>query len=161
MIFDELVPLFEETVNSPEYVVAALSSIIWPAVALVRAVCRAVAVVGAVRLVAALAHRWHSVLTAPMGFELPQTLADPAPPQDCGEVHVPHEVTVRDVPQLSAAVTLPQFLPSREQNVVSVSGVHDAPHTLAVPLPAQVWGEVHVPHEVTVRDVPQLSAAVT
>ena len=31
---------------------------------------------------------------------------------------------MRDVPQLSVAVTLPQFLPRREQKAASVSGVH-------------------------------------
>jgi hypothetical protein len=77
-------------------------------------------------------------------------------------VQVPHELTVRDVPQLSLAVTLPQFLPRREQNAVLVSGVHAGwPHTLAVPPPPQVCGDVQVPHELTVRDVPQLSLAVT
>jgi hypothetical protein len=92
----------------------------------------------------------------------PQTLAVPPPPQVCGEVHEPHEETVREVPQLSAAVTLPQFLPRREQNAASVSAVHEPPpQTLAVPPPAQVCGEVQVPHEETVREVPQLSFAVT
>ena len=79
--------------------------------------------------------------------EPPQTLEVPPPPQVAGEVHVPHEATVRDVPQLSVAVRLPQFLPSREQNAASVSGVHDEPQTLAVPAPPQVRpAEVHVPH---------------
>ena len=91
--------------------------------------------------------------------EQPQTLALPPPAHVCGEVHVPHELTVRDVPQLSLAVTPPQFLPSREQNAVSVSA--EQPQTLALPPPAHVCGEVHVPHELTVRDVPQLSLAVT
>src|SRR6185436_10076212 len=64
----------------------------------------------------------------------PQTLAVPPPPQVCGEVQVPHEDTVRLVPQLSLAVTLPQFLPSREQNAVLLSGVQvPPPQTLAVP----------------------------
>jgi hypothetical protein len=40
-----------------------------------------------------------------------------------GEVQVPHELTVRAVPQLSVPVTLPQFLPSLEQKVVLLSGV--------------------------------------
>ena len=72
---------------------------------------------------------------------------------------MPQELTVRDVPQLSLAVTPPQFFPNREQNAVSVSA--EQPHTLAVPPPAHVWGDVHVPQELTVRDVPQLSLAVT
>jgi hypothetical protein len=76
-------------------------------------------------------------------------------------VHEPHELTVRDVPQLSFAVTLPQFFPRREQNDALLSGVHDVPHTFAVPPPPQVCGAVHEPHELTVRDVPQLSFAVT
>ena len=33
----------------------------------------------------------------------------PPPPQVCGEVQVPHEETVREVPQLSLAVTEPQW----------------------------------------------------
>jgi hypothetical protein len=88
----------------------------------------------------------------------PHTLAAPPPPQVWGVVHVPQSV-VRDVPQLSAAVRLPQFLPCRVQNVALLSGVQ--PHTFVVPPPPQVWGVVHVPHDVTVRLVPQLSFAVT
>jgi hypothetical protein len=88
----------------------------------------------------------------------PQMLADTAP-QICGDTHVPHEVTVRFVPQLSAAVTLPQFLPRRVQNAASPSYVQ--PHTLAAPPPAHVCGAEHAPHGLTVRDVPQLSFAVT
>jgi hypothetical protein len=37
-------------------------------------------------------------------------------------VHVPQEFTVRLTPQLSSAVTVPQFFPSREQNVAFDSG---------------------------------------
>jgi hypothetical protein len=48
-------------------------------------------------------------------------------------VQVPHEVTVREVLQLSLAVTLPQFLPSLEQNAVLVSATQ--PQTLAVTAP--------------------------
>ena len=51
----------------------------------------------------------------------------PPPPQVAGDVQVPHELTVREVPQLSFAVTEPQFLPRREQKAASVSGVHDPP----------------------------------
>jgi hypothetical protein len=57
----------------------------------------------------------------------PQTLGVPAPPQMVGGVHgvpKPQSATVRLTPQLSADVKLSQFLPSRAQNVASVSGVH-------------------------------------
>ena len=40
------------------------------------------------------------------------------------------QLTVRLFPQLSALVTLPQFLARREQNAPSVSGVQDAPDAL-------------------------------
>src|SRR5512140_96644 len=75
-------------------------------------------------------------------------------------VHVPHDATVRLVPQLSLAVTLPQFLPSRVQNATSLSAVQ--PHTLATGgvAPAHVCGAVHVP-QFTVLLAPQLSLAVT
>jgi hypothetical protein len=66
----------------------------------------------------------------------PHTFAMPPPAQDSGEAHVPHEATVRDAPQLSLAVTLPQSLPSRTQNAVSLSAAQ--PHTFAVPLPPQL-----------------------
>jgi hypothetical protein len=89
----------------------------------------------------------------------PQTFAVPPPPHVCGVVHVPQLVTVRIEPQLSAAVTLPQFLPRRVQNAVFDSAAQ--PHTLVVPPPPHVCGVVHVPQLVTVRITPQLSAAVT
>jgi len=54
----------------------------------------------------------------------PQTLGVPPPPQVLGETHEPQELTVRLLPQLSLSVTLPQFLPRREQNAASVSGAH-------------------------------------
>jgi hypothetical protein len=79
-------------------------------------------------------------------------------PHVAGAVHVPHDATVREPPQLSAAVTDPQFLPSLVQNAVSISAVH--PQRLAVPPVPQPLGVEHVP-QVTVRAVPQLSAAVT
>jgi len=64
--------------------------------------------------------------------------------QLCVPLQVPH-AALREVPQLSAAVTVPQFLPRRVQNAVLLSGVHAqtlfAPH-VCVPL--------QVPH-VTVR----------
>lgn len=40
----------------------------------------------------------------------------------CVDEQVPQEATVRAVPQLSFALTAPQFLPRREQNEASVSG---------------------------------------
>jgi hypothetical protein len=89
----------------------------------------------------------------------PHTFAVPAPPQVCGVEHVPHEATVRPVPQLSVPITWPQFLPTREQNAVSLSAVQLL-HTFAAPAPPQV-PVVHVPHEATVRAVPQLSVPIT
>jgi len=74
---------------------------------------------------------------------------------------MPHELTVRDVPQLSFAVTEPQFLPRRVQNAAVVSGVQ--PHTLGTEgvAPPQLWPvSVQVP-QLTVRLEPQLSVAVT
>ncbi len=59
------------------------------------------------------------VQTAP-----PQTLEVPPPPQVWGLVQTP-QVTVRFVLQLSDPVTVPQFLPSLEQNVEFDSGVHN------------------------------------
>jgi hypothetical protein len=89
----------------------------------------------------------------------PHTLAETAP-HVCGEVHVPHDATDRVTPQLSWAVTPPQFFPSRVQNVASASPVQ--PHTFAAPPPPHVTPvPEQVPHEGTVRFVPQLSAAVT
>jgi hypothetical protein len=88
----------------------------------------------------------------------PQRFAPPPPQVTPVPEQVPQLATVRPVPQLSAAVTEPQFFPRREQNVVSLSAVH--PQTFAVLLP-QALGEVHVPQEATVRLTPQLSAAVT
>jgi hypothetical protein len=61
---------------------------------------------------------WY-VATEPEQDEVVQTLAV----QLCPDAHVPHEVTVRLVPQLSEPVTVPQVFPSREQNAASVSGV--------------------------------------
>jgi hypothetical protein len=75
--------------------------------------------------------------------------------QIVGAAQVPQS-TVRVAPQLSVAVTDPQDCPRRWQNAAFVSGVH--PHTFVAP---QVWGEVHVPQLETVREMPQLSAAVT
>src|SRR5688572_24998651 len=58
-----------------------------------------------------------SSTTAP----LPQTLSSPAPPQVWGEAQLPQKATVRVAPQLSMAVTLPQFLPWRAQKELSGS----------------------------------------
>src|SRR5262245_39391878 len=60
----------------------------------------------------------------------PQTFAMPPPPHVCGEVHVPHDETVRVAPQLSAPVTAPQLLPRREQKLVSLSDVQ---------APSNIW----------------------
>jgi hypothetical protein len=74
-------------------------------------------------------------------------------------VHAPHDATVRVAAQLSAAVTLPQFFPRREQNMAFVSAVQ--PHTLAVPPPPHVTPvPLHVP-QLTVLAVPQLLFPVT
>ena len=54
---------------------------------------------------------------------VPQAFGTPPPPQVCGEVQLPHELTVREVPQLSSAVTLPHAAPSRVQKAALVSGV--------------------------------------
>jgi hypothetical protein len=89
---------------------------------------------------------------------MPHTLAVIAP-HVCGKAQVPQLETVRLLPQLSFAVTLPQFLPRREQNVVSDSAAQ--PHTLTGPPPPHVCGAVHVPQLGTVRLVPQLSLDVT
>ena len=72
---------------------------------------------------------------------------------------MPHEATVRAVPQLSVSVTAPQALFMRVQNAASVSATQfTGPHTLPA---LQTSGAVHVPHEVTVRLLPQPSLAVT
>jgi hypothetical protein len=83
-----------------------------------------------------------------------------APQVGVGAAQLPHEY-VLVMPQLSAAVTLPQLFPSRAQNAVEFSDVHVPPHTFGIPSPPQVADPVHVPHEVTVRIVPQLSRAIT
>jgi hypothetical protein len=89
----------------------------------------------------------------------PHLFGVPPPPQVTPvPVHVPHDESPRDAPQLSVPTTLPQSLPSREQNVASSSGVQ--PQTLADSAP-HVCGKLHVPHDATVRVAPQLSLAVT
>jgi hypothetical protein len=56
----------------------------------------------------------------------PQTFGVPPPPQVCMPAHVP-QLAVRDTPQLSGAVVLLQFFPSRVQKVTSVSLVQPQP----------------------------------
>jgi hypothetical protein len=46
-------------------------------------------------------------------------------------------------------MTWPQFLPTREQNAGSLSGVQ--PHTFVVPPPPHVCGVVHIPQDATMR----------
>ena len=91
---------------------------------------------------------------------LPQTLAVPPPPHVAGDVHVPHELTVREVPQLSFAVTEPQFLPRREQNAVLVSAVQVPPQ---VPLSVHTAPQGHPvapgSHEAVVAQFLQLGFA--
>src|SRR4051794_18014820 len=59
--------------------------------------------------------------------------------------------------QLSSAVTLPQFLPSREQKLAADSLKH--PQTFDIPAPPQVWGAVQLPHDEMLRLAPQRSVA--
>jgi hypothetical protein len=89
----------------------------------------------------------------------PQTLGVPPPPQARGAVQLAPQLTVRATPQLSAALTEPQFLPSRLQKAASLS--LGQAHWLAMPAPPQVWGAVQAPQLATVRMRPQLSVAVT
>ncbi len=71
-------------------------------------------------------------------------------------VQEPQGTPLRVVPQLSAAVTEPQFFPSREQNERFVSGVHM--QTFA---PLQVSVPVQAPQDTAVRVAPQLSVPLT
>ncbi len=87
----------------------------------------------------------------------PHTPPNPPPPQLCGAVHPPHE-TVRASPQLSAAVTLPQFAPRRSQKRAFDSGVQ--PHTFAcggVPPPQVRPVPEQVVPQLIVRVAPQRS----
>jgi hypothetical protein len=81
---------------------------------------------------------------------------------------------MRDLPQLSVAHSMPQFLPARAHKAASVSETHVfsptsgtepsticQPHTFGVPEAPQTCGGAHVPQLATVRALPQLSAAVT
>ena len=56
-------------------------------------------------------------LSVQFGEHTPHTFWTPPPPQVWGELQVP-QLTVREDPQLSFAVTLSQFLFSRVQNAV-------------------------------------------
>jgi hypothetical protein len=76
----------------------------------------------------------------------------------CGYWHVPHEETVRVVPQLSVPDLAPQFFQIRLQNAVSPSYVQ--PHLFGVPPPPHVCPFGHVP-QFTVIGKPQLSLSVT
>jgi hypothetical protein len=69
-------------------------------------------------------------------------LGVPPPPQVWGEVQLP-QLAVREAPQLSVPLTLPQFLPRREQKVVLDSGVQPPPpppqtESLTTTLPAEL-----------------------
>ena len=66
----------------------------------------------------------HNPAQGVLPLAVPQALGTPAPPQVCGEVQLPHELTVREVPQLSSAVTLPHAALSRVQKAALVSAVH-------------------------------------
>jgi hypothetical protein len=94
------------------------------------------------------------------GTQTEHTLGLPPPPQTWGEVHgvpKPQSRTVRGLPQTSFAVTVPQFLPSRVQNAVSLSVEALQPQTPEV----QVWGEGQVPQLDTVRATPHLSVPLS
>lgn len=98
---------------------------------------------------------------APDSGAQPHTFGLPPPPHDSGAAHTPQSV-VRERPQLSAAVTLPQLAPWRAQNATSVSPVQ--PQTWAAPPPPQVWGTPHVPQAMVPPQPsltsPQLAPAV-
>src|SRR5438128_1510522 len=89
------------------------------------------------------------------GQAFPHTFAV-VKPQESGPAQVPQEDTVRLVPQLSAAVTDPQFLALRVQNAPFASGAQpQTPAMAGMPAP-QLCGAVQVPQEI-VRGTPQLS----
>src|SRR6476469_3218617 len=92
--------------------------------------------------------------TVCVGAQPPHTFEGP---QLWGDVHVPHDATSRVVPQLSVMpVSAPHVLPRRMHTAASVSG------TQAQTFEAwHVCGEVDAPHDSTVREVPQLSFAIT
>lgn len=77
--------------------------------------------------------------------------------QPCPQPQLP-QLTVRAMPQLSLALSEPQFFICREQKTAFVSGVQ--PHTFAVPPPMHVCGAVQVP-QLAVRAMPQLSVPLS
>jgi hypothetical protein len=76
-----------------------------------------------------------------------------------GPLHVPHGLTVLDVPQLSVPVTLPQSLPCAAQKAALLCGAQ--PHTLDVPPPPQVTPVPAQMPQSTVRAALQLSLPAT
>jgi hypothetical protein len=88
----------------------------------------------------------------------PHTFGVPPPPQVTPvPLHVPHEATLRAVPQLSVPDQAPQALPNRLQKVASLSGMQ--PHTFGVPPPPQLAPvPLQVP-QLADREAPQLSFA--
>ena len=86
-----------------------------------------------------------------------QTFAVPPPPQVAGCVQLP-QLTVRELPHASFAVSVPQFAVSRVHSAASVSLLQ--PQEFARPAPPQVAGAAHAP-QLTVRWVPQRSVAVS
>lgn len=88
----------------------------------------------------------------------PHTLLTPPPPQVCVPAQLPQGTPERQVPQLSYAEGVPQFLPTRAQKVGLSSAAQ--PHTLARPLPPQVNDPLQVP-QLTDRCWPHKSLPVT
>jgi hypothetical protein len=87
----------------------------------------------------------------------PHMFAVPPPPQVSMPEQLPQSA-MRDIPQLSKPVAMPQSSPCAAQNCWSVSGPQ--PQTLTVPPPPQLCMPVQVP-QLAVRDTPQLSSALT
>jgi hypothetical protein len=88
---------------------------------------------------------------------VPQTLATPAPLHVWTPAQVPQLATVRLVPQLSRAVTEPQFLPTRAQNTTLDSGAQAA--TLCAESETESWGALSALLE-TVRIATSAPAAL-
>ena len=84
----------------------------------------------------------------------PHTFGVPLPPQVWGRVQEPQNGDLV-APQLSIAEMVPQPALAAEHNAASFSGEH--PHTLDVPPPPQVSGEVQPPQFTLLRCAPQLS----
>jgi hypothetical protein len=82
---------------------------------------------------------------------VPHTFAVPPPPHVCGAVQFPQFATVRDAPQLSVPVTMPQSLVSRAQKTGSDSLTQVGPPSVGVP---PVPPPVPVPDEPPVVDAP-------